>query len=547
MIKFKRQENKLKALILAALIMGLNLPIIGKPSPAETKPLNILFIFMEDMGLQIPAYGDNTAPTPGIDKLASTGVLFENAYCVQATCSSSRSSVYSGQYPHQTGHMGLAENFGYYMKKGFITFLSQLKESGYRTGYSYKIHVSPENQIAKYYDVHNNIPKFKKDGSDTKDYNRAIKYFDKFLKESKKGQPFFYMAQTHDTHEPFNRGPFKTAPDREPYRTLKGADVKALPAFGEGLSMKGYLSTMTASYYNSIQRVDAFVSGCLSLLEKHGLDENTVVIFSSDHGPSFARGKLSCNELGLRVPLIVRWPGTQVAGTRNKQLISLLDIAPTLVDVAGRKAPKQYEGQSLKDFAMTGATTEWRNNLFSEYTSHTTIDYWPMRSVRNDRYKMIVNKLAGTTEGEFILTGGRVQSEGGSPDIYAALKAPKGSSSRIAYEQIKNPPPVELYDLKKDPYELNNLAESPEHQATLKELSMTLTKWEVDTQDPFADPVYFKMFTQAQITKQKSIRKWEQENTVNGFWGKAIAKGNWKKLIEYSSDKSVADKAEYQD
>ena len=181
----------LKALTLLILVMGLNLNSIAKSSSEERKHLNILFIFMEDMGLQIPAYGDATAPTPGIDKLASSGVLFENAYCVQATCSPSRSSVYSGQYPHQTGHMGLAGKYGYYMKPGFTTFISQLKASGYRTGYSYKIHVNPEQEIAKHYDVHNSIKQFKKDKSDTKDYNRAIKYFDKFLKDSKKRSAIF--------------------------------------------------------------------------------------------------------------------------------------------------------------------------------------------------------------------------------------------------------------------------------------------------------------------------------------------------------------------
>lgn len=499
-----------------------------------TKPMNILLIFMEDMGPHISAYGNNTAPTPALDALAAESVVFENAYCVQATCSPSRSSLYSGQYPHQTGHMGLAGSFGYYMKEGFTTFLSILKQADYFTGVSYKIHVNPESAISKDYDLNYNVSRFTKiDKTDTKDFRQSIAYFEDFLGQRPDDRPFFFMAQTHDTHEPFNRGPFNKAPDEAPYTTLTGDDVQPLASFGEGLPFGGWVAKQVASYYNAIQRVDAFVGGILAALEEEGLADSTVVVFSADHGPSFARGKLSNHELGLHIPLIIRWPDSTVAGTRNESLVSLLDLPATFVDIAEQAVPEKYEGRSLKEFASSGMSkTPWRSSLAAEYTSHTTIDYWPMRSIRNERYKLIESKLAGTEAGDYILQGGRVQREGESADMTAGLQASTNSSSLAIYQSLENPPQFELYDLQEDAGETRNLAENPEYQAILQGLITELRAWEKATNDPFTDPDFFRGFTEAQLEKQKSIRAWEAINGKDKFWGKPIAKGEWSEWID---------------
>jgi N-sulfoglucosamine sulfohydrolase len=249
------------------------------------KSHNILFIFMEDMGLQLSVYGDNSAPTPALERLASQGVVYNHAYCTQATCSPSRSSVYSGQYPHQTGHMGLAGNYGYAMQPGFTTFLSLLKQKHYFTGYSYKIHVAPNQAIAKDYDRAYNISRFVKDKTDPKDFHQSAKYFRDFLQEKPNDQSFFYMAQTHDTHEPFKRGAFKTAPNAHPYKTLLGKDVKPLKSFGRGQTFEGYFADQVASYYNAIQRVDAFVAQIMKTLEDSGHHDDTEVVFHLTMAP----------------------------------------------------------------------------------------------------------------------------------------------------------------------------------------------------------------------------------------------------------------------
>lgn len=498
---------------------------------------NILLIFMEDMGIELPAYGDTTVPTPALDTLASQGVVFENAYCIQATCSPSRSSMFSGQYPHQTGQMGLAMEYGYYMKSGYTSFLSILKDAGYYTGFSYKIHVDPETDLQLGFDKQYDWARMvQQDGKDTKDYVQMRAYFEDFLSERPTHKPFFFLAQTHDSHEPFSRAPFNLAPTNAPYVTVTGGDVSPLGQFGDAMPFESnsWQAVQVAHYYNAIQRIDAFVGLLMQSLEAHGLADDTIVVFSSDHGPSFTRGKLSAHEFSLHVPLMIRWPGTAVPGTRNSELVSLLDLPATFVDIALQESPSTYEGESLKDFALKGRTDQpWRDAVFGEYVSHTTVDYWPMRSVRTDQYRLVENRLAGTPAGDFVVIGGRVQKEGiDTSDYFPGTQAPIGSNTRTTYDRVTNPPQYELYDMAADPYEHVNLAYEPAYHSVLTGLVARLDQWSLDTQDPFLNATWSNEFTTAQTNKQQEIRDYEAIHGTGSFWGTPIAEGDWTYFIE---------------
>ncbi len=507
------------------------LPVIDATAPDS--PLNILLIFPEDLGLQIGPYADTQIPTPGIDRLAKGGMVFDNAYCTSATCSPSRSSLFSGQYPHQNGHLGLAD-YGYSMHPGTQIFPQLLKDAGYTTGLSYKIHVDPEFEIQRAFDKLYDIKHMTEvDKTDTKDWEAHVRYFREFLSERDPAKPFYYQAQTHDTHEPFSRGKFDKAPDSPPYRTVQPGDIRPLESFGTDISRTSWLDTELAKYYNSVQRVDALVDGLLAILEEQGLLKNTVVIFSSDHGPSFARGKLSVHELGVRVPLIVRWPGEDKTTRRFEELVSLIDLAPTFCTLAELDSPAQFVGRSLIDLISSeSAAADWPTTLFTEYHSHTTVDWWPMRSVRNDRYKLIENLLSGTEAAEYILPWGRVQTEGSSPDKPAGLEAPEGSVARDIYSRMENPPRYELYDLAHDPGETKNLADLPEMQSVLDGLKKELDEWQVATDDPFRNPTFLADFTAAQVEKQKEIRAYEVENGKDSFWGKPVSKTDWSEWLK---------------
>lgn len=502
-------------------------------SARHGNPMNILLIFAEDLGLQIGPYGENQIPTPGLDRLAAEGTVFERAYCTSATCSASRSSLFSGQYPHQTGHLGLSD-YGYSMRPGTPVFPALLKNAGYETGISYKLHVNPEQEIRRQFDkVYDEHRMNQKDQTDTKDWETHLSYFREFLSERDPAKPFYYQAQTHDTHEPFSRGRFHAAPAADGYRTVKPGEIRPLDSFGGDVRRTDWLNRDLAGYYNSIQRVDALVAGLYEILKDEGLLENTVIMFSSDHGPSFGRGKLSVHELGVAVPLIISWPGMgEMKARRVNSLVSLVDIAPTFMDIAGIAPIPQFAGKSLAGQIRGESRTDpWRKNLVTEYHSHTTIDWWPMRSIRDQRYKLIVNLLADTEAGDYILQGGRVQGEGDSADLSAGLSSEKTSIANTIYQRMRQPPEMELYDLARDPGETSNLAEVPEYKPVLERLLDDLRSWQQETNDPFANPSHLDTATAAQVAKQKEIRAYEARHGKNSFWGKAVAKEDWSELI----------------
>jgi arabinogalactan endo-1,4-beta-galactosidase/arylsulfatase A-like enzyme len=505
----------------------------------STKPWNILLIFPEDLGLQIGPYGESQIPTPGLDRLASEGTVFENAYCTSATCSPSRASLFSGQYPHQTGHLGLAD-YGYSMRPGTTVFPALLKGAGYETGISYKIHVSPEQDIKRHFDKSYDEKRITKlDQTDTKDWEAHLRYFREFLSERDPAKPFYYQAQTHDTHEPFSRGKFKAAPDLDGYRTVKPGEIRPLDSFGNDIKRTDWLKRDLADYYNSIQRVDALVAGLYQILEEKNLLENTIIVLSSDHGPSFGRGKLSVHELGVKVPLIARWPGKgKLPPRRVSSLVSLVDLAPTFMELAGVAPIPEFAGKSLAG-QMRGEPrpSDWRSQLVTEYHSHTTVDWWPMRSIRDERYKLIVNLLAGTDAGNYILEGGRVQGEGDSADLSAGLASGKETISNAIYRRMKQPPLFELYDLARDPGETVNLAADVKYRPVLDRLLDDLRKWQEQTKDPFTDKAYLEKVTAAQIVKQKELRAYEAEHGKGSFWGKPVSKTDWSELLHGSKEK----------
>lgn len=514
--------NRRKFLFTAATSAAIS--TIGNPN----QPKNILFIFMEDMGLQIGPYGDHTAPTPRLDAFAKQGVVFENTHCTQPTCSPSRSSLFTGLYPHQSGHMGLAMSGGFYLKKGIEPFLKQLKEQNYYTGRSYKIHVDPEQRINQYFDQSYDFQRFKDDGTNTHDYRQSLKYMEDFLQGTPPGQTFFYMAQTADTHRDFVQ---KNLVD-EPFQSLEGykkmtkETVQPLPAFGKDIDFK--FAQDVADYYNAIQRVDAFVGGCLDLLEKHGLADGTIVVFSADHGPCYGRGKLSLHDFGTHVPFIVRWPGSPRAGQRSPALVSLIDLPSTFVQIAGAEIPTHYQGKSIGPLLMNaGNDATFRERLFTEYTTHCPLDdYAPTRAMQNGRFKLIHNLLAGQIE--YPKDG--VHAEG-CPDVWAALKTPKGTVARTTYDEFVNPPEFELYDRQTDPDEHNNLANNPEYAEVLERMKKELMQWRRETKDSFLDGEYAKRFTAHYFEHEQTVHQWEKDNPGKDVWKTDVIRPDWRSFI----------------
>jgi N-sulfoglucosamine sulfohydrolase len=241
------------------------------------------------------------------------------------------------------------------------------------------------------------------------------------------------------------------------------------------------LRTETANYYNCMNRLDHVVGELLEQLQESGKADQTLVVYFGDHGADLLRGKRTSYEGGLRVPLIIRWPGNTQPGIVRNELVSTLDLMPTLLQAAGIKVPDGLAGRSLKPLLRQG-DSEWRDYLFTEYHLHSAHNFYPQRTVRDLRYKLIQNLQPGQVNPGYAFTLQRFFQE--LPELIDAASP----VVQEAYRRMETPPQYELYDLTKDPYEFRNLADKAEHADTLKRLSEELTGWRENTADPLLDP-----------------------------------------------------------
>lgn len=421
-------------------------------------PLNVLLITADDLGPQLGCYGDPKARTPNLDRLASRGMRFDNAYVTQASCSPSRSSILTGLYPHQNGQVGLA-NHGYSMHEDIVTLPQWLKKAGYYTGIIGKLHVNPESAFPFDYDSHKNA-------RTTLHVRQVANWAEEFFGQASQ-KPFFLMVNYFDPHRTF----FSQV-DSIPSKPYTRSDVTAFSF--QGIGDPAQLDSI-AGYYNGAARVDEGVALLLEKLRQAGKAENTLVIFLGDHGPPFARGKISCYEAGLKIPLTLYWPGITQPNTHSDALVSTIDLVPSILEAARVSIPANLPGRSLSGL-QGRKKTAWRQTLAAEFTAHGELAY-PQRSIRDDRYKLIVNLLAGRSNPGIAI----------DRDIAYALSRKYSGEVRQIFDRLKNPPREELYDLKTDPDEFHNLADDPAHQAVLKRLQGQLREWQEATRDPLLD------------------------------------------------------------
>lgn len=477
---------------------------------------NILFIHMEDMGVQIPAYGDYTVATPNLDKLAAKGVVFERAHVSAASCASSRGTLFSGLYPHQNGIMGFVQQHGFYYRDGIPTFIQDLKAAGYHTGLTYKNGIESSHYEGKPvpFDFH---PKYTenwltgltgKNAPKSKINPPLVSYsvdnFQYFLENLKEGQPFYFQAQTPDSHHVWDRPHFiRDGEPGWPYPEVDRSLIKGTPGWGNALIPTGPLLEKVSHYYRAIQRVDWYVGRILGLLEEHGHAENTLVIFSADHGPShLLRGKTTPREFGLRVPFIVRWPGQiKTLGARSESLVSFVDLYPTFVDAAGLDIPEHLPGYSI--LPALNANKTGRQHLYSAFVAHTTgiHQYWPTRTVTDGRWKLIHHVFGN---------GNRSRYSEKNKAIFSLNKQIDSLAGNALARQLRTlsevPPAFELYDLKNDPDEHHNLIGTDKYSEAESKLRKRLVNWRRDTADPFLDEAFVKRFSKVY---QKNYDLWK--------------------------------------
>ncbi|KAJ5509743.1 hypothetical protein N7527_011886 [Penicillium freii] len=434
---------------------------------------NVLLMVADDLGKQLGCYGASTIKTPNLDNLAAEGTKFDYAFASTASCSGSRSVIYTGLHTHQNGQYGLASHHHHFVTFDHVETAPQLlNQSGYRTGILGKIHVGPAPvypwEVAK--------------ESETRDVAVIADQANGFFQESLADErPFFLTIGFHDPHRDRTRGGFGNDQEYDP-RITKGtytSDAVEIPSF---INDSPGARFELAEYYNSIDRLDQGIGFILKALEDAGLAESTLVIFISDNGPPFINSKTTLFDAGVRLPLIIKHPKLQTAV--NSDMVSYVDILPTLLDYVGHPdvvdPAKKRLGKSLLPILGTDAKPSQWNRVFGSHTFHEVTNYWPTRFIRDRRYKYHRN-LAWRLDFPF------------AADIYGSLswediRNSSDSEIMIGERKLKDyffRAPEELYDLENDPNEVNNLVKDPEHAAVLEDLRAELETWQRRTEDPW--------------------------------------------------------------
>lgn len=427
--------------------------------------LNVLVITSDDQGTQVGCYGDPYALTPNLDQLAADGMMFTRGYSPHASCSPARSSLLTGLYSHQNGQIGLSGSRPMYQVHARIPTLPVvLRAAGYKTGIIGKLHISPASAFP--FDFDGGIPTM-----ETRDVRRVADRAADFL-DQYGDQPFFLYVNYFDPHRPFSN---------------QVANLPASPYTGDDVASLPFLRVDTpemraevAGYYNGIRRMDTGVGMLLAELELSGNASNTIVLFVGDQGADFPRAKTSSYEAGEQVPFIMRWPGIIPPASVSDELVSFVDVMPTLLEAIGiDPTPYHFAGRPLQPLFDGTPAPDWRTALMGSYTSHGATHLYPRRSLRDVRWKLIHN-LDYIRPNPVPMLG------------LARTATAIDEEARQAYETFYNPPEYELYDLQNDPYELRNLSDDPAYASELVRLQAILhaqreatddaqlDQWEVD-------------------------------------------------------------------
>ncbi|MCV7235411.1 sulfatase family protein [Mycobacterium branderi] len=413
-------------------------------SDSDETPDNVLVVHWHDLGRYLGVYGHTDVSSPRLDRLADEGILFTRAHATAPLCSPSRGSLFTGRYPQSNGLVGLAHH-GWEYRSGVRTLPDILSESGwYSVLFGMQHETSYPSRLGfDEFDVSNSYCEY------------VVERTEQWLHDRAGRRPFFLTAGFFETHRPYPRDRYEPA----------DATAVALPDY---LPDTGEVRQDMADFYGSIKTADAAVGRILDTLAATGLDANTWVVFFTDHGPAFPRAKSTLYDAGTGIAMIIRPPTRMRLAPRvYDEMFSGVDLVPTLLGLLGVDEPDDIEGISHARALLTaGDTTPVREHVYTAKTYHDSFD--PIRAIRTKEYSYIENYAH-------------------RPLLDLPWDIEESPSGHAVAPLVTAPRPGrELYDLRADPTETNNLLGSDDTghaDAIAADLAVLLHEWRQQTGD----------------------------------------------------------------
>ncbi|MBI1371323.1 MAG: sulfatase-like hydrolase/transferase [Phycisphaera sp.] len=440
--------------------------VFVKPKPVGPPP-NFVIIIADDMNWDDSGvYGHPRIRTPHIDALAKQGMRFDNAFVTISSCSPSRASIITGRYPHSTD----AEQLHWPVPAEQVTFVEQLKAAGYFTAAAGKWHLGEALKsrfdVVKEADPRGFQLSTDADGKPGKMVGgdpSGCKDWLPLLADRPRDKPFLLWLASLDPHRDYEEGIID--PPHQP------GDVRLPPYLPDVPAVRHEFT----QYYDEINRLDGYVGRVLAELDRQGVADNTFVLFFSDNGRPFPREKTTTYDCGIKTPFIVRFPGRVAAGSVCRSVISTVDIAPTVLQLARLEPLPTFQGVSLVPL-LSDPTRQVRRFAFAEDNWHDYEDR--ARAVRSRRYKYIHNEYTDLPQ--------TPPADVNRSPTAQAMRALRDAGKLPTHQRavfLTPRPEHELYDTLTDPNELYNLANNPIYAEVLGEMRDALAAWKRDTND----------------------------------------------------------------
>jgi len=438
---------------ITTVILMVHPPVSAADADAR-RPHIVLFVSDDHGWADSGAYGAEDVRTPHIDQLAQQGMRFTQAFAASPLCSPSRCVLGTGLMPFRNG----GHKFGTPIKPGLRTMPMYFKTLGYHTAHVGKFHHAPRKQFP--YDTI------------IRDENGGPGFIARYDDE----KPLLLVVCSHSPHTPWTLN--------EIYDPAK---IKLPPNFVDTPETR----RQRTEYYTEVTMMDDQLGKVVNALRDRGWEDNTLVVYTSDQGANWPFAKWCLYDAGIRVALIVRWPGRVSAGDVSDAMVSLADLLPTFLEAANADAPEDLDGRSFLP-VLTGERDGHRQVIFAAHTGNDNggpgiANHCPMRTVRTATHKYILNLRPEQTFTTHI-TGCRA----GSPhylafwDSWVERAKTDERAAQIVHDYMHRPR-EELYDLTHDPYERNNLIGNRECDELLQSLRRQLADWRKTQGENFAD------------------------------------------------------------